>query len=54
MAWDVAAQGLRFNHYKFTGKIDEIAVFDVLLDKGDAKYLYKPKNPLNVLLKKDR
>ena len=54
VAWDIDNQVLRFNHYKYTGKMDEIAVFDTFLTKADARYLHAPKLPLNVLLKKDR
>ncbi len=47
---------IRFNNYKtaYAGKIDEIAIFNTMLDPADVIYLYKPKRPLNVLLKKDR
>jgi len=54
VAWDIDNQVLRFNHYKYSGKMDEIAVFDAFLTEADARYLHAPKLPLNVLLKKDR
>ena len=47
---------IRFNNYKtaYSGRIDEIAIFNTMLDPADVIYLYKPKRPLNILLKKDR
>lgn len=54
LSWGPVAQSIRFNHYKYAGKIDEIAVFDIALGPADAKYLYKPHVALNNLLKKDR
>ena len=54
LTWDMETQVLRYNHWKSPGKIDEIAIFSKMLTPGDAKYLYKPRRRLNVLLKKDR
>jgi hypothetical protein len=54
LTWDIDSQVLRFNHYKYAGRMDEIAVFDAFLNEADARYLHAPKKPLNVLLKKDR
>jgi len=54
ISWDLDAQTIRFNHYKYQGKIDDIAVFDVSLDSKEVAYLFKPRIPLNNLLKKDR
>ena len=54
LSWGPGSRNVRFNHYRYTGKIDEIAVFDIALDPADAEYLYKPKTSLNILLKKDR
>ena len=50
----MADQVVRLNHYKYTGKIDEIAIFDKMLMPEEAQYLYNPRLPLNTLLKKDR
>ncbi len=50
--WDIGDVTARFNHYKYTGQIDEIAVFGTSLNAGDATYLYKPIRQLNQLLKK--
>ena len=52
LSWTIDDVTARFNHYKFTGKIDEIAVFGTSLAPEDAAYLNKPIKPLNVLLKK--
>tara|TARA_A100001037_G_scaffold208075_1_gene186406 strand:- start:1523 stop:2368 length:846 start_codon:yes stop_codon:yes gene_type:complete len=52
MSWTINDIVARFNHYKYSGKIDEIAVFGTSLSLEDAKYLYKPIQPLNVILKK--
>lgn len=52
MTWDISEVAARFNHYKYTGNLDEIAVFGTALSAEDVKYLYKPLQPLNVLLKK--
>ena len=54
VTWDMGSQVLRYNHYKYTGKMDEVAVFDTFMNAADARYLHAPKLPLNVLLKKDR
>jgi hypothetical protein len=56
ITWDMDNMAIRFNNYKtaYAGKIDEIAIFNTMLDPADVIYLYKPKRPLNVLLKKDR
>ncbi len=53
VSWNMATQVIRFNHYKYPGKIDEIAIFDTMLDAADASYFLNPKKPLNRLLKKD-
>jgi len=52
VTWDMANQVVRFNHYKFAGKIDEIAIFGKMLTPWEAKYLWSPKKALNQLLKK--
>ena len=52
ITWNMEDQIIRFSHYKYTGKIDEIAIFDKMLTPNEAKYLHKPKRPLNELLKK--
>ncbi len=54
ITWNMADQVVRLNHYKYTGKIDEIAIFDKMLMPEEAQYLYNPRLPLNTLLKKDR
>ncbi|MDA0745774.1 MAG: hypothetical protein O2954_04600 [bacterium] len=54
LTWTLAEQTLRFNHVDYIGKIDELAIFDTMLTAQDAKYLVKPRRPLNLLLKKDR
>ena len=51
LTWDIDGQVIWFNHYKYPGKLDEIAIFDKLLTPREARYLYTPKRPLNVLLK---
>ena len=52
MSWDISDVVARFNHYKFTGQVDEIAVFGTALGPKDVAYLHKPIRPLNLLLKK--
>ena len=54
ITWNMEDQVIRFNHYKYAGAIDEIAIFDKMLTPAEAKYLHKPRLPLNALLKKDR
>jgi hypothetical protein len=54
VSWDLDNLVIRFNHTGYVGKVDEIAIFDKMLTPGEAKYLSKPKKPLNALLKKDR
>ncbi len=54
VTWNMDTQVMRFNHYKYNGRIDDIAVFDVMLTPNEAKYLANPRKPLNILLKKDR
>ena len=54
VSWEIGSQVIRFNHYKFPGKVDEIAIFDKLLTPEEARYLSSPRRPLNELLKKDR
>ncbi len=56
ITWKLDEMAIRFNHYTtaYSGKIDEIAIFNTMLDPADVIYLYKPKRPLSVLLKKDR
>jgi hypothetical protein len=52
VTWNIDDVSARFNHYKFSGQIDEIAIFGRSLNAVDATYLHAPKKPLNVLLKK--
>ncbi len=52
VTWNIADISARFNHYKYMGQIDEIAVFGAALTAEEAAYLHKPIKPLNVLLKK--
>ena len=52
VSWSISDVTARFNHYKFTGQLDEIAVFATSLNAKDAAYLHNPVRPLNVLLKK--
>ena len=52
LSWNIADVTARINHYKFIGKIDEIAVFGIPMDAADAAYLHAPIKPLNILLKK--
>lgn len=52
LTWDMPNQVFRFNHYKFAGVVDELAVFKTSLEPADAAYLFKPRRPLNLLLKK--
>lgn len=53
LSWEIESLVVRFNHYKYPGKVDEIAIFDKFLTSDEARYLSKPKRPLNELLKKD-
>ena len=53
VTWDMNDQVIRFNHTKFAGKMDEIAIFNDMITPGAAKYLSNPRRPLNRLLKKD-
>ena len=39
---------IRLNNYAYPGKIDEVAIFNTMLDPADVIYLYKPKRPLKV------
>lgn len=52
MTWNIADTAARFNHYKFTGQLDEIAIFGTSLTAEEAAYLHAPIRPLNILLKK--
>ena len=52
MTWDIETLVMRFNHFKYPGEIDEIAVFDKALTPDEAKYLTAPKSPLNKLFYK--
>jgi hypothetical protein len=52
VSWNIADVPARFNHYKYTGQIDEIAVFGIPVNAADAAYLHAPMKPLNILLKK--
>jgi len=52
VSWNIDDVTARFNHYKFAGRIDEIAVFGAALNAEDVTYLHKPLKPLNILLKK--
>ena len=52
LTWDIENTIMRFNHYKFPGKIDEIAIFSKALNKDEIKYLTAPKQPLNKLFYK--
>ena len=52
MAWNAADLTMRFNHYKYPGQIDEIAVFEKVLNAADAKYLTAPKKKLSELFYK--
>ena len=52
LSWNIADVTARFNHYKYTGHVDEIAVFGIPVDAADAAYLHAPMKPLNILLKK--
>lgn len=54
LTWDMDQRYIEFNPYKYTGKLDEVAIFDTMLAPRDVKYLYKPRRPLSDLLKKDR
>ncbi|MFT5365327.1 MAG: hypothetical protein ACI8V2_000264, partial [Candidatus Latescibacterota bacterium] len=52
VTWNMDDQVMRFNHHKFPGKIDEIAVFSKALTADEIKYLTNPKKPLNKLFYK--
>jgi len=52
MTWNIADLAARFNHYKYMGQIDEIAIFGTSLTAEEAAYLHTPIRPLNILLKK--
>ena len=52
LTWDIENLVMRFNHYKYPGQIDEIAVFNKALTPDEAKYLTDPKSPLNKLFYK--
>mgnify|MGYP004000777137 CR=1 FL=1 len=52
VTWNIDNQVIRFNHYKFPGKIDEIAIFSKALTPDEIKYLTAPKKPLNKLFNK--
>lgn len=52
VTWDIENQVVRFNHYRFPGKIDEIAIFSKALTKDEVEYLTKPLKPLNKLFYK--
>ena len=53
ITWNISDFQISFNHYKYGGRLDEIAIFDKMLTPADVKYLYHPRRPLNKLLKKD-
>ena len=52
VSWDLETLVMRFNHFKYPGRIDEIAVFDKTLTPDEIKYLAAPKSPLNKLFYK--
>lgn len=52
ISWNTTDLPLRFNHYGYAGKIDEVAVFNKMLSPEEARYLHSPKRALNILLKK--
>lgn len=52
MTWNISDIAFRFNHYRFPGHIDEIAVFDKKLTADEVAYLITPKKPLNELFYK--
>jgi hypothetical protein len=52
MTWNIDNTIMRFNHYKFAGKIDEIAIFSKALTNNEIKYLTAPQQPLNKLFYK--
>lgn len=52
VTWDIDDLVMRFNHYKFPGKIDEIAVFGTALTQEEIKYMLAPMQPLNKLFYK--
>ena len=52
VTWDIETLVMRFNHFKYPGGVDEIAVFDKALTPDEVKYLTDPKRPLNKLFYK--
>ncbi len=52
VTWDIETLVMRFNHFKYPGEVDEIAVFDKVLTSDEVKYLTAPKRPLNKLFYK--
>ncbi len=52
VTWDIENLVMRFNHFKYPGGVDEIAVFDKMLTADEVKYLTDPKHPLNKLFYK--
>ena len=52
MTWNINDLEFRFNHYKFPGKVDEIAVFNKMLTLEEVKYLVNPKQSLSLLFYK--
>ena len=52
VSWDIETLAIRFNHFKYPGQIDEIAVFDKTLTGDEIKYLTAPKSPVNKLFYK--
>jgi len=53
LTWDVEKNWIRFNHYQYTGSIDDIVIFDTMLAPEDVAYLYSPKKPIKQLLKRE-
>ncbi len=53
ISWNISARTVRFNHHRYAGKLDEIAIFDKMLTHKDVIYLKNPRRPLNKLLEKD-
>lgn len=52
VTWDIENLVMRFNHFKYPGEVDEIAVFGKALTPGEVKYLTAPKRPLNKMFYK--
>ncbi len=53
ISWNISARTVRFNHHRYAGKLDEIAIFDKMLTHKDVIYLKNPRRPLNKLFEKD-